>query len=399
MRGRIIKRKGSNNYTIVLQLGLDPATGKRKQQWITAGPSKREAEKQMASFIHDLDNGTFVAPNKTTLAEYLKEWIKSIQGSLSPRTIEGYVTIINRIVPALGATPLTQLKPELLQKYYSDCLRTGRLNRQGGLNPFTVRHHHALLHRALENAVEWDLIIRNPADAAHPPQPRPAEINVMSESEIQTFLDAARQTPYFHLFHTILFTGLRRSEVLALRWSDIDLMLCQLSVSRSIHQLRDRSFVFRQPKSAKGRRTVALSPTATKVLKEHKEIITAERILRGVPLKDSDLVFSKPDGSPIPPNRITRAWPALAKRCGILASRLHDARHTHASLMLKAGIHPRIVQERLGHSTIAITLDIYSHVSPGLQEAAARRFDEALQLRHNENVYQPGQRTELVANS
>lgn len=386
MRGRIIKRKGSNNYTIVLQLGLDPSTGKRKQQWITAGPSKREAEKQMAKLIHDLDTDTFTKPNKKTLAEYLNEWINNVRGNLSPRTAEGYVTIINRIIPVLGAVPITQLKPDALQKYYSDSLTNGRLNKPGGLNPLTVRHHHALLHRALKNAVEWGLIIRNPADAAHPPRPQPSEINIMSEDEIHTFLEAARQTPYFHLFHTILFTGLRRSEVLALRWSDVDLLLSQISVSRSIHQLRDGSYIFRQPKSAKGRRTVALSPSATQVLREYRDKITTERLLDGNLLRDNDLVFSRSDGSPIRPNTITRVWSDLAKKCGISASRLHDARHSHASIMLKAGVHPRIVQERLGHSTIAITLDIYSHVSPGLQEAAAKQFDDALQLGHNDLV-------------
>ena len=386
MRGRVIKRKGSNNYTIILQLGLDPVTGKRKQQWITAGSSKREAEKQMAKLINELDNGTFTKPSKKTLEEYLKEWIKSIQGNLSPRTVEGYITIINRIVPAIGPIPLTQLKPNILQKYYSDCLTSGRLNKQGGLNPLTVRHHHALLHRALQNAMEWGLIGRNPADAAHPPRPQPAEISIMSEGEIQTFLEAARQTPYFHLYHTILFTGLRRSEVLALRWSDVDLLLSQLSVSRSIHQLRDGSYIFRQPKSTKGRRTVALSPSATQVLREHREKTATERLLDGSLLRDSDLVFGKSDGSPIRPDTITRAWSDLAKKCGISASRLHDARHSHASIMLKAGVHPRIVQERLGHSTIAITLDIYSHVFPGLQEAAAKRFDDTLQLQHNKSA-------------
>ena len=174
--------------------------------------------------------------------------------------------------------------------------------------------------------------------------------------------------------------------MLALRWSDVDLLSSQISVSRSIHQLRDGSYIFRQPKSAKGRRTVALSPSATQVLREHREKTTTERLLDGSLLRDSDLVFSRSDGSPIRPNTITRAWSGLAKQCGIAASRLHDARHTHASIMLKAGIHPRIVQERLGHSTIAITLDTYSHVSPGLQEAAAKRFDEALQLEHNESA-------------
>lgn len=384
MRGRVIKRKGSKNYTIVLQLGLDPSTGKRKQQWITAGTSKREAEKQLARLVHELDDGIFTKPSKKTLGQYLVEWINSVSGNLSPRTVEGYLTIINRMKPVLGAIPLTQLKPETIQRYYADCLSNGRLNKPGGLSPLTVRHHHALLHRALKNAMEWGLILRNPADAAHPPKLQPTEMNIMNEMEMHSFLEAARQTPYFHLFHTILFTGLRRSEVLALRWSDIDLLLCQISISRSIHKLRDGSFIFRQPKSTKGKRTVALSPAATQVLAEYREKTATYRLIEGTPLKESDLVFSNADGSPLRPNTISRAWSDLAKKCCISASRLHDARHSHASIMLKAGIHPRIVQERLGHSTIAITLDTYSHVSPGLQEAAAKKFDDALSLSHNE---------------
>lgn len=208
----------------------------------------------------------------------------------------------------------------------------------------------------------------------------------MAEDEIEIFLEAAKQTPYYCLFHMILYTGMRRSEVLALRWSDVELLSSQISVSRSIHQLHDGSFIFRQPKSAKGRRTVALSPTTTQVLREYREKTATERLLDGSLLRESDLVFSKSDGYPIRPNTITRAWSDMARKCGIKASRLHDARHTHASIMLKAGVYPRIVQERLGHSTIAVTLDIYSHVSPGLQEAAAKRFDDVLQLAHNENA-------------
>lgn len=387
MRGRVIERpKKSGNYTIVLQLGLDPQTGKRKQQWIATPGNKRDAEKKLAELIHQLDTGAYIKPNKQTLGDYLNEWINTVQGNLSPRTVEGYNTIIGRIIPALGNISLNQLKPGDLQKYYTDCLKNGRLNKPGGLSPLTVRHHHTLLHRALKNAMEWGLVMRNAADAAHPPQSHAAEINIMTENEIHAFLEAAKDTPYYHLYHTILYTGMRRSEVLALRWFDVDLLLCQVSVSRSIHQLRDGSYIYRQPKSAKGRRTVALSPAAVEVLREYRELVTSERLLAGSHLADNDLVFSKADGSPIRPDTITRAWSDLAKRCGISATRLHDARHSHASLMLKAGVHPRIVQERLGHSTISVTLDTYSHVSPGLQEAAAKRFDDALQFGHNEKA-------------
>jgi len=205
----------------------------------------------------------------------------------------------------------------------------------------------------------------------------------MTEDDMQMFLDRARHTPYFPIFYLALFTGMRRSEILALRWSDIDLLLCQISVNRTVHQLQGGSYVYRAPKSAKGRRLIALTPSTTLILQEHKEKQIAERLMLDTPVKDDDLVFSTIEGGPIRPNTITRAWSILAKRCGLKATRLHDARHSHASLMLKQGTHPKVVQERLGHSTIAVTLDIYSHTTPGLQQAAALRFDDAFKVRHN----------------
>jgi len=166
--------------------------------------------------------------------------------------------------------------------------------------------------------------------------------------------------------------------LLGLKWTDVDFILSQIYVNRSLHHLKDGSYVFTEPKSAKSRRTIALPPSAILLLKEHKEKQMLERAMLGVPLKVDDLVFSTPEGKPLRPNTVTRAWTTLAARAGLKVIRLHDARHSHASLMLKQGIHPKIVQERLGHASIQMTLDTYSHVAPGLQEAAAKRFDEVL---------------------
>ena len=162
-----------------------------------------------------------------------------------------------------------------------------------------------------------------------------------------------------------------------MRWDDVDLELAQVSVTRSFHRLRDGTDVFRVPKTAKGRRLVALPPSVALVLREHREKQEAVRAFLGLPLKGDDQVFSQPDGRPILPDTVTHVWIKLARRTGLRGIRLHDARHTHASLMLRAGIPPKIVQERLGHASIQITLDTYSHVTPGLQ-AAAIRFDEGL---------------------
>jgi integrase len=198
-----------------------------------------------------------------------------------------------------------------------------------------------------------------------------------------SLIEVAKDSPYYTLFFTALYTGMRRSEMLALRWQDIDFIFSQVSVSRSLHQLKDGSYIFTQPKSAKSRRTIALSPSAILTLQENKEKQEATKDKLGVPLKDDDLVFSTPEGKPLRPNTVSRAWNMLAARAGVRVIRFHDARHTHASILLKQGVHPKVVQERLGHSTISTTLDTYSHVAPGLQEAAAKRFDDALQIPHN----------------
>ena len=272
MRSRIIKRKGSRNYTIVLQLGLDPSTGKRKQQWITAGSLKREAEKQMAKLIHDLDSGTFVKPDKTTMGDYLKKWLSNYaKPNLSPRSYDRYSGIIHKyLIPELGRIQLTQLRPEHLQRHYT----TG-LNR--GLSARTVRYHHALIHVALQTAVKWGLVNRNVADAVDPPRFKRSTMQTWNEDEVNRFLEVAIDNRYYPLFYTALFTGMRRGELLALRWQDIDCILGQIYVNRSVHVLKGDKVHFRTPKTAKGKRTIALTPSTMLMLTEYRERKGEER--------------------------------------------------------------------------------------------------------------------------
>ena len=379
MRGHIRKRS-KDTWTIVIDAGRDPSTGKRSQQWVSVKGTKKDAERKLAELVHQVDTGGFVRPAKVTVAEFLDRWLHDYAWpNLAPRTAEGYEQIIRgHLIPGLGYIPLTQLRPEHLQQYYADKLASGRRDGKGSLSPRTVRHHHVTLHGALQSAVKWGLLARNPADAVDAPRYQAHEIRTFNEKDIRVFLTAARPTPYYSLFYLALFTGMRRSELLALCWDDIDLDLAQVSVVRTIHQLRDRTIVFRAPKTAKGRRTVALPPSAALMLREHREKQEAIRASLGKALQGSDLVFSQPDGRPLLPDTATHAWIKLTRRTGLAGVRLHDARHSHASLMLKAGIHPKVVQERLGHASIQITLDTYSHITPGLQAAAAERFDQEL---------------------
>ncbi|MHB8084201.1 MAG: tyrosine-type recombinase/integrase [Dehalococcoidia bacterium] len=379
MRGHIVKRyKGS--YTIVLNLGKDPETGKPKQQWISVKGTKKNAEKRLAELLHDLDKGTFIKPEKVTVKEYLERWLKdNVLPNVAPRTAEGYEHIVRQhLIPGLGSIILAQLKPEHLQRYYAEKLEGGRRDGKGGLSARTVRHHHVTLHTALSIAVKMGLLMRNVADAVTPPRYQRHEFQTLTENEMHRALECAKDTPYYALLFLALFTGMRRSEILGLRWGDVDLLYSQISVVRSLHHLRNGQFVFRPPKTAKGRRTIALSPAAALVLNEHKK--SQELIFRqtGDPLTDEDLVFCTSEGQPLLPDTITRAWMRMRDRLALHGVRLHDLRHSHATQMLKQNIHPKVVQERLGHASISLTLDTYSHVAPGLQKAAAEKFDEVM---------------------
>jgi integrase len=375
MRGHITKR-GKDSYSIVVSLGKDDATGKYKYRWVSVRGTKKDAERRLSELLHQLDTGTFLNQGKTTLAEYLRRWLQEYaKPNLSPRGFERYESITRvHLIPRLGSIPLVQLTSERLQKHYT-------LMINAGLSPRSIRYHHVVLHKALETAIKWGLLIRNVSDGVDVPHAHQTEMQTWDEYEVTRFLQTARESPYYALFHTALFTGMRRSELLALQWRDIDFH--QISVNRSLHQLRDGSYVFTQPKSVRSRRTIALSPSSILTLSEHKEEQKSIRAMLGLPLGDDDLAFATHDGKPLRPNTVSRAWTALAAHAGLKVIRLHDARHTHASLMLKQGVHPKIVQERLGHSSIQVTLDTYSHVAPGLQEAAAESFDRLVSPRYN----------------
>ncbi len=382
MRGHIVKRFKSS-YTIFLNLGYDPATGKRKQKIISVKGTKKDAEQRLAEEIRRIDTGTFVNPEKTTLADYLNRWLNDYAwANLSPRTAEGYATVIRcHLIPKLGRIYLTALTPTHIQNYYAEMLKSGRCDtKTGALSASTVRGHHMVLHRALKSAKKAGLIFRNPADADLVDLPRAAdyEMKPMDEDALNLFLETAKATDNYTLFYLSLYTGMRRSEILALRWMDVDLIMCQLSVNRSLHVLHDRSVVFRQPKTSKSRRTIALTPSTAIMLRKYYDDRTALFAGFGKSIEDSDLVFCHLDGSPLFPDTISNVWRKVAAKAGLKGVRLHDARHTHATLMLKQGVNIKVVQERLGHEKAQTTVDIYSHVLPGMQEKAASDFDKML---------------------
>ena len=221
---------------------------------------------------------------------------------------------------------------------------------------------------------------RNPADLVSPPQNKRLEMHTLTESQVNEVMGKAPTDTYHCLFYLAMQTGLRRGELLGLRWTDINLDFAELSVARSAVQCPGGKVVFKAPKTVRSRRTVALSPQTCIVLRQYLDNQMAIRARLDIKKWPKDaLVFSQLNGDPLKGNTVWKAWNTMLKRMGITGIRFHDIRHTMATLMLQAGVHPKIVQERLGHASIATTLDLYSHVSPGLQQAAAKKLDAIFQ--------------------
>jgi integrase len=380
-----VKARG-NSYRV--RISYQDEAGKRHQVSKTASGSN-QAEKLRTQLLGELDKGILAKPSKTTIGIYLEQWLKSyVASTVAPSTFESYSYIVKKyLIPALGNIKLCNLKPQHLQKFYADEL-------QLGLSPRSVLHMHITLHKAFKSAFKTGLLSHNPIDLVDPPKVERPEMKTMTEEDISRFLNEARKGDYYSLFYIYLFTGIRRNEALALRWSDVDLLGCQLSVNKTMQFLNNK-VTYKSPKTANSRRLVALSPSTCVVLRLHREAQNKIRKYKEDPLvsdkespsesdkedpseSDDDLVFCQSDGKPYLPNTISHAWIKLVRKCGLEGIRLHDARHTHATLLFKSGVSAKVIQERLGHSSVAFTMNTYAHVSPGMQKQAADKFDDAV---------------------
>jgi integrase len=372
-----IRQRSKGNWEITIDTGRDPATGKRSRQFESVKGTKKDAEARLAELMVAIEKGAYIKPQRIKVSEWLRDWLDSyVEIHCSRRTKASYFTEIHRhIIPNLGQITLSQLQPQHIQNYYAYALTKGRVDGKGGLSARTVEYHHRILSEALSHAVKMGIIVRNVADAVDPPHPRHKVIQTLGVADVPGFLKSARESPYYTLFSTALFTGMRLGELLGLRWRDVDLGLASLSVVQALYK-RSGVCEIIKPKSAASQRRIALSPTLVAIIQQYRTTQEAQRILLGNHINDDDLVFAYPDGRPLDPGTVTHAFAKLLNKAGLPHIRFHDLRHTHATLMLKAGVHPKIVSERLGHANIGITLDTYSHVVPGLQEVAAQRFDE-----------------------
>jgi integrase len=376
MKGHI-RPRGPGTWALVIDVGRDH-TGKRRQKWHTVRGTKKDAERELAKLVNDLNSGGYVEQARMSLAEYLDQWLESYaRSNTSPKTYERYRDLIRgHVGPALGGLPLTKVTPIQIQSFYSEALKSGRKDGKGGLSPQTVLHIHRVLHKALKQAVKWQMLMRNPSDAVEPPRPERTEMTALDQKGIALLLQAVDGTRMYMPVLLAITTGLRRGEILALRWKDLDLENARISVRQSVEQTA-AGLRFKAPKTAKGRRVVAMPEYLVDALRAHRARQAELRLRLGNEFNTLGLVCPRDDGEPWLPNTFTPMFAKLAEAAKIDV-RFHDLRHTHATQLLEQGIHPKIVSERLGHATIAITLDTYSHVLPDMQEGAAKAIDMAI---------------------
>jgi integrase len=376
LRGHIRKRcscgrerwaKCRHPWSVVFDVGRDH-NGKRRQQWVTVKGPRREAERVARKALGSLDEGTWVEPSRLTLREFLEDrWLPSMESRVRPSTVGFYRRTVRVILPRLGTVPIQRITPDVLEVTYADLIRDGRTS---------VADVHRTLSKALEDAVDWSLLQANPARKAKAPKHRSPEMQTWTAEETRRFLAGVREHRLSAAWRLAVTTGLRRGEVLGVRWSDLDLDAGVLAVRHTI--LHDGEDIFSgEPKTSRGKRSVPLDAETIAALREHRKRQLEER-LAASDYRDTDLVFCQPLGQPLHPSRFSKTFARLVREAGVRPIRLHDVRHTWATLALQAGVHPKVVSEILGHASVSFTLDRYSHAVPSLSKDATSQVADVI---------------------
>lgn len=368
--------------------GLD---GKRHQRMVSCkGMTKRQAEQKLRDVLTSIANGGYVEPDNMTLAQFLEKWLADYaKTSVGAKTYERYSEIVRQhIIPNLGALPLRKLRPLHIQEYYTKALKSGRLNGKGGLSARSVLHIHRLLHRAFVQAAKWQLLTTNPVDCVEPPKVRRPEMVTVTAEQISQLLQAAQGTVFYAPVALAATTGMRRGEILALRWEDVDFERSAIRISRSLGQTKAGIF-FKEPKTPESRRTIAVSRYTLNILEKHKEDQRSEKSAMGTAYQDQGLVCAMPDGSPISPQYVSDNFRWVVKRAGLPHMTFHGLRHSQATILIASGVPVKVVSEMLGHSNTSITQDLYTHVLPTMQRQAADTLDRLLSAA-NEDLLTPG---------
>jgi len=382
--GSIYQRKSDGKWVGSLTL----ENGKRK---VFYGKTRKEVQEKLKTALHEQQQGMLVAASQQTVAQFLTDWLEQThKPHIRMRTYERYHEAIHlHIIPMLGQYQLQKLSAQHVQAFY-----TRKLDE--GMASATVIYYHSVLHNALDMAVKWGLVARNVCNMVTLPRRERFEIQPLSVEQVQKFLMAVRGNKYEALFTLALATGMRRGELLGLKWQDISFGAATLQVRRILTrvptELRDEKkghvFVEAEPKTQKSRRNVIIASFALDVLKQHYQRQLEVKNQAGDVWQDHDYVFCTSIGTHLHPNHAVSELKKLLKQAGLPDIRFHDLRHSAATLLLSLGVHPKVVQELLGHTHISMTMDIYSHVLPGMQQDAMSKLNDVLSMPNNDRDHQ-----------
>lgn len=370
--GSIYYRNSDKKWVGSVTLGK----GKRK---VIYGKTRKEVQEKLKIVLHDQQQGTLVTAQPQTVAHFLTDWLENThRRRLRPRTYERYrEALYLHIIPSLGHIQLQKLTAQRVQAFYTR-------KADEGLAPATIIYYHSVLHNALDTAVKWGLVVRNVCDLVAPPRKDRFEIQPLTMEQMQHLLATLRGHKWEALFTLAMATGMRRGELLGLKWQDINFEAGRLQVRRVLSRVpthmpaREHVYVEAEPKTQKSRRSVMIAPFALEALKRHRVSQLEAKVKAGECWQEHDYVFCTLQGRHLGPNHVVVEFKKLLTRAGLPNIRFHDLRHSAATLLLSLGIHPKVVQELLGHTQISITMDVYSHVLPGMQQDAMRQLDAAL---------------------
>ncbi|WP_436711839.1 tyrosine-type recombinase/integrase [Brevibacillus formosus] len=359
----------------MVDIGPDPLTGKRRQKTVSGFKTKKEAEKACAELITQIENGEYVNESKITFGEFILDWLHTVaKPTLRVTTQAGYRSAIHsRLIPAFGTYKMVDIKPVQIMRYYSSLL-------DEKVSEEYVQYLHSILKNSFNTAVKWGLIKNNIMQNVDQPKRKRKEMKVWNIDEANRFLEAVKNDkPYYYILYLLaIYTGMRRGEILALKWKDCMLDEGKISVSKTLSYVSGQGIVIQETKTGRSNRVISLSNSLIEELIRHRSIQQEDRRLFGDGYLDQDFIIAKNDGEPLNPHYVHNHFKKLVKKLEIPEIRFHDLRHTHATLMLKIGEHPKIVSERLGHSSIQMTLNVYSHVTFDMQKESAARFDQAM---------------------
>ncbi|RJS61754.1 site-specific integrase [Bacillus sp. PK3_68] len=363
-------KKDGNTWYYVLELGK--VNGKRKQKKKRGFKTKKEAQNALIEAEHSLlKNGIFSEPSKMLYKDYLNNWLDDKKLIIKESTFKTYNWLIGRyIIPYLGHLEISKITPMDIQKFYNELINKDILSREN------VQKIHSLINDSLNKAERWELVKRNVASLVDRPRAFKNELKVWDIEEVKSFLTAAQSSRYYIAFLLALTTGMRQGEILALRWKDLDFISNTVSIRQTLSHTGNK--IIPGAKTRSGLRSITLPLETMSALSKQKKIVQYEKRIADLIYNDHDLIVCTNVGTPCSPRNLLRSFYSLTKKANVTRIRFHDLRHTHATLLLKEGIHPKVVAERLGHSNIRITLDTYSHVLPTMQLETANKINELL---------------------